>query len=255
MVAEKQINKSSMGSSPLSERNEFLLSQFHDGECSALSALAARVLLAVSKDAREFLAELREISSQCSQHGDSLSAESVSLWSRVEARINQEEQAAFYLGTRQITQPKDSTFQTWGARHIILGGVSGAALASLVITVAYQPARLVTFSAPSAPQIAQPRMVQPVAIQRSSSGSNRYRIRSARPRTTLEVDWMRANGSLKLIPDQNGSSAIIWVRRRALRTMARQLPSHVGPTPLSISTATPVNNKKGIGVKNKEVTR
>jgi len=77
----------------------------------------------------------------------------------------------------------------------------------------------VSFSAPQTAMQGSMPYVQPVAV---SANTYRPRVAPALNQPSLEVDWMRSHGSVKVIPDPNGSSAIIWVRRRqALPTRPR----------------------------------
>jgi hypothetical protein len=48
-------------------------------------------------------------------------------------------------------------------------------------------------------------------------------------RSTMEVDWMRANGPLKIIQSPSGKSGIIWVQRRT--TMPSLRNQAINPTP------------------------
>ncbi len=222
----------------LSEKQQLLLSRFHDGECSCVSAFYVRRLLSKNPSAKRFLSELEDLSSQCTTlAGRSCS---VDLWGRIDMRIEQEQRAELYLGAYRPPARPRSILQRIDLKHTAIGGVSGAAIAAVVLMVVSRPQQIISFSAPSAAPIAPNQLIQPAGI--TSYGSQRALLYQANPinghrsiETGLEVDWMRANGSLRLIPDPGGSSAIIWVHPRSRLPVARRLPPQIKPTPLGLT--------------------
>lgn len=228
----------------LSEKQQLLLSRYHDGECSWIANLKAKRLLATRSDAQRFVAELAELSHHCADFAQQPEGAAVDLWDRIEARLVQEQRAALYLGARRIEDRSgllgQSVWSRVSARHALLGGFSGAAIAATLLVVVSRPSQLVTFTAPSAGPASHNQLVQPVGIGNTAVTPRNPSPSAIRPFHSLEVDWMRANGSLKLIPDPTGSSAIIWVRRRnAAPTTRRVTPrtsdSRLQPTPLGLA--------------------
>jgi hypothetical protein len=226
----------------LTDQQQLLLSRYVDGECGLIRSLQVKRLLSTQPAARRYVTQLEQTRATLSEHLSASSSVSVDLWGRIEARIDQEERAAFFLGARRIetrhdTTPRDSIWSAFSLPATWLGGVSGAALAGALLVLFFKPGQIVSFSAPQ--QIAtqnSPQQVQPVGI-----GSPRYsqpRVARINRLSSFEVDWMRSHGSLNVIPDTNGSSAIIWVRRRQM-PIARSLKSLPASRPRALLTASP----------------
>ncbi len=214
----------------LSDKQQLLLSRYFDGECGLISRTLAKRLLTANPAALQFLHSLQQHSDVVRTHSE-VAETSVDLWSRIEARIEQEERASFYLGNRRVEEQRTSLFARATSSHTVLGGLSGAALAALALFVVYQPKNIPTFSAPQTVAFNPSQGFQPVALGNSAAGMspNRFTQVGSQP---MEVDWMRSNGSLALIPDSHGTSTIIWVRRKMPRTAPSLLGSQLQPTPL-----------------------
>lgn len=231
-------NSSPISTKPtLSEKQQLLLSRFHDGECSCFSALYVRRLLNKNPSAQHFLSDLEALRSQCAKLTDAVAG--VDLWARIDTRIEQEKRAELYLGARSTQATQRSLLQRIDLKHAAFGGLSGAAIAAGILMVLARPQQILTFSAPSAGPVAQNQLIQPAGITNHNNQRGLYHIDPIKKHraieAALEVDWMRANGSLKLIPDPDGSSAIIWVRPRSLAAITRKLPPQIKPTPLGLS--------------------
>ncbi len=216
----------------LSEKQELLISRFHDGECSYISAFFARRLITRNPSAQSFLSELKEIRSKCVTLGNEPTG--VDMWSRIEAQIDQEQRTQFYVGALRAPSGQEPLWQRINLRHATFGGLSGAAIASVVVMALARPQQIVSFSAPSAGPAAHNQLIQPAAITNSGSQMALYQTNQVRQQRSLEVDWMRANGSLKLIPDPSGSSTIIWVRPRSIPSNLRNPTPQIKPTPLDL---------------------
>lgn len=214
----------------LSDKQQLLLSRYFDGECGVISRILAKRLISSNPSALQFLNSLQQHSNTFRSYTEN-SQSSVDLWSRIDARIEQEERASFYLGNRRVEESRTSLLTRVTSSHTALGGLSGAALAAVVLFVVYQPKNILTFSAPQNVAFNASPQFQPVALGNSApaGSANPFTQVSARP---MEVDWMRSNGSLALIPDSQGTSTIIWVRRKMPRTGASLAASQLQPTPL-----------------------
>lgn len=214
----------------LSDKQQLLLSRYFDGECGVISRIVAKRLISSNPAALQFLNSLQHHSDTFRSHSDT-SQGSVDLWSRIDARIEQEERASFYLGNRRVEESQSSLFTRVTSSHTMLGGLSGAALAAIALFVVYQPKNILTFSAPQNAAFSASQGFQPVALSNSapSISANSFTQVASRP---MEVDWMRSNGSLALIPDSHGTSTIIWVRRKMPRTGTSLATSQLQPTPL-----------------------
>jgi hypothetical protein len=229
----------------LSEKQELLLSRYHDGECNFIQSLQAKRLIQRNQSAHAFLQNLRAIQTACIAEANTNEQKPVDLWERVNTRIMQEERAALYLGERRLKQSSESlsSESLWSrlqSPYALAGGLTGAACAALLLMVLYRPTEILSFSAPQTAMLSTMPHVQPVAVQPVGGIGNvqRPRLAPALNQPSLEVDWMRSHGSVKVIPDPNGSSAIIWVRRRQALPSRQPLRALVRSTPLNVAKPT-----------------
>mgnify|MGYP006275208593 CR=1 FL=1 len=209
----------------LTEREELLLSQYFDGECGFMARRSAEKLISSNPLARDFLASLESAGSTCRAAAQE-SAVSADLWSRIDARIESEERAAFYLGERRRDAEPQSFLSRLRSRQALWGGLSGALAAAVVLVFFVAPVGKSSSGALLPGQPFHQAAVGGLAAEPASLTSN--------PRSAMEVDWMRANGSLKLFQDPSGKSATIWVRRRpaaARAVKAAQATPGISATP------------------------
>jgi hypothetical protein len=221
----------------LSDKQQLLLSRFHDGECGYVESILAKRLISRNPDAVEFCRRLDSIRECCLSELSFTTklGESVNLWDRISTRIDQESRAELYLGKRRIEQKKESVWERFSSPYALAGGLSGAALAAVLLVVSYRSPGVTTFTAPHMASTNQFQLVRPVAMGAGSAGSpTTLRVPSVGSPSSLEVDWVRSQGSLKLIPDPNGSSAIIWVRRKPIPNQEQRLRA---PTIRSVTGA------------------
>jgi hypothetical protein len=223
----------------LTERQELLLCRYFDGECGYFSTFAAQFLLRRRHEAREFLAQLSSISRECqSVYSQNEGSPCTDLWTQIAARIESEERAAFYLGDRR----EDTKQSPVGFMHrlynpqAVIGGLSGAALAAIALTFVTRSTHapeILTVARSGSSSVSSPSEVTQVSLGQASSRapSSNLGLRQRPSTSTMEVDWMRANGPLALIQNPHGKSAIIWVRRKpgAVMRNARQ-PVPASPT-------------------------
>ncbi len=216
----------------LSDKEELLLSRYYDGECGYLSTFLANRLIRNNKAAQEFLHNLKQHSQTLQSEASSNLTASPDLWARIDARITQEEKAAFYLGERRVAEQAPSWLDRLRASQVAMGGLSGAAIAMAALVFVYSPRDILTFSVPTTASSSS----SVNQFQQIGFGNSEITPRSAAftqvGNQALEVDWMRSKGSLSLIPGANGSSAVIWVRRR--NAIPSQTRNHAAlrPTPL-----------------------
>lgn len=216
----------------LSEKEEILLSRYFDGECGLLSSFLAKRLLRDNASAQRFITSLERCSRAVEAEASNVSLPAVDLWERIDNRIDQEQKAAFYLGERRVVERAPSLLERLRTSQAAVGGLSGAAIAAVALLFIYAPKDITSFSVPGASSTSNSHgQFQQVGFGASPSSQRPAGFTQSANRA-LEVDWMRSNGSLSLIPDATGSSAIIWVRRRSvLPSQARALAA-LRPTPL-----------------------
>ncbi|MEN9845986.1 MAG: hypothetical protein RIS36_1133 [Pseudomonadota bacterium] len=198
------------GSKELSEQQELLLSSYVDNECSFIARMRAERLIKQNENAKLFVHNLKGIS-QTYRSLFSGNTTSPDLWDRISQRIDGEERAALYLGQRKpetllLERPSLAQFFS---KQAVLGGLSGAAIAACVLMFVSRPAKPgeilpVYTGGPVAAHNAS-------AFHQASLGSA---PQGAIPGSSMEVDWMRSNGSLKIIQNPTDNSAIFWVRKR-----------------------------------------
>lgn len=230
MASQKEIMVA--GLSGLSEKEEVLLSKYYDGECDFLSSFFAKRLVNSNKAAKDFLNNLERCSHTFQSEASQIASPAPDLWARIDQRISQEEKAAFYLGERRSPERAPSLLERLRASQVAVGGISGAAIAAAALFFVYAPKEISSFSVPfsaSAPNSAN--QFQQIGFE-NSQGSPRGTTFTQMGNQALEVDWMRSNGSLSLIPGANGSSAVIWVRRRAEIPSKARNHAALRPTPL-----------------------
>ena len=204
----------------LSERQQILLSAYADDQCSFVSRFLAERLIRANPDAQTFISNLQATSTLFKEHAPNREV-TADLWARIDQRIDAEERAALYLGQRRAIPEREaaSLFDRLASKQALFGGLSGAAVAALVLIVVSRPSR--------------PGEILPVytggPVPAQSSSAFHQAAFEANPqggfpsRSSMEVDWMRGNGSLQLIQNPNGKSATIWVRKKATTTAATRV--------------------------------
>lgn len=207
----------------LTEKQQLLLSTYADNECSLFSRWMAERLIKSNPDAQLFIDTLKN-NAHIFRTATTADDSSADLWSKISQRIDAEERAAIYLGDRKpvVQDGSIATWSNWLSRHAVMGGLSGAAIAAMVLVLVTRPSK------PG--EILPVYTGGPVAAQGTSPFRQAaFNAAGTAGRSTMEVDWMRANGSLQLIQNPTGKSAIIWVRKK--NPAARNQQRNVFATP------------------------
>jgi hypothetical protein len=212
-------------SKELSEKQQLLLSSYIDNECSFISRFLAERLVKTNSEARFFVQNLKNTAQtyrSVATPGDT----SVDLWDRISNRIQNEERAALYLGQRKpaVEFGEASLLGRLLSRQVVFGGLSGAAIAATVLVTIARPTKpgeiLPVYT--GGPGVA----INSSAFHQASLGAQQAEFGA---RSTMEVDWMRANGPLKIIQNPSGKSGIIWVQKRSM--MPSLKTQAINPTP------------------------
>lgn len=193
----------------LSEKAQKLLMQYADGCCGWFGRRQARKLLVSSTAAREFFDGLQGLTeglkaiNHCGAND-----KAVSLWDRIENRIEQEERAAFYLGERVLERgPVRSSFGWW--QSWLIGAPAGAVVALLAIIGTGQHNQKNDFMNSIGQQIAyyggfeNSNLVVPVA----------HSVRNNTATSELELEWLRSHGRVQMIQPAQGQVPVIWINR------------------------------------------
>ena len=233
-LKNKNQQKSELLTGPLlTEANEQLLVQHFDGETSWFANFRAQRLLKNSVEAREFVDTLKVIGEIARNERAGILATNdkpVDLWSRISARIDEEERVSLYLGNRVQAQRVESKVRffdflsfdrlAWGlSGGMVAAGFTYFMVQSTALTARANVAMIVdkvqksdsaNISAVSfSPRQAARRKVRfddpPVPIQLAQS-----RIPSA-----VEVDWVKSDGRVSVMQEPSERSAIIWVKKRS----------------------------------------
>lgn len=235
-----------MGKEMLSEREERLLARYFDGESSWLGRVAARYIIAHKAGAREFMESMRVIGEIArNEHAGILAEdpEPVDLWRGVAARIETEERAALFLGQRREAEPPRGRLSRL-TQAVLFDRIGWAAAGAAVA------AGVMLFVAPPPGAVSGVSTARNIAADASESTGNMRRV-SLRERaplrravkeenalyteplkilerevpSTLEVDWMKSAGRVRMMQEPDDRSAIIWVKRRSPVSMALQQPT------------------------------
>ncbi len=196
--------------------------KFADGECGFLERSRAERMLQGSPQARAFLETIKTVSSE-TQSELRREVGSVDLWARVSQRIESEEHAALFLGKREVPAASwHSRLGDWVANRWTLG-ISGAAVTAAIAFLAIVPASLNKF-APSGVSDRMVSMVRGVSldVKEGSRPHGRPQVLEDDGPNVVEVDWMRSDGRVRMMPSPSRRSTIIWVKKRGPEQTARQ---------------------------------
>ena len=200
----------------LTKKEEDLLLQYSDGECGLWNRRRAEALISRSDEARQFVREAKELARATravlrAEAGD----HEPDLWTAIERRIAQEEHAAFYLGARRLRQDKSRPAASAG----FFWGASGAAVAAaLVVAVLVQPAGIRSGAGPQPTAVAGRQAAPPLYMKDAEAPqvglvSEGYQPPRMRVESPMELDWLRSQGRVSMIPGPSRRAPIIWINR------------------------------------------
>ena len=207
----------------LTDNQERLLLRYADGECGAVGRHRAEALIRRRPRARAFIDALRELRMEArDMMAADLPNKEPDLWSRIEARIEQEERAAFFLGERRLSRERRFNGPHW---FLGISGAAAAAGLAAVILLMQAPRESVNrgpeFAAKSVPAV--PETAVRLVSDGLPAGYERPRIIEE---SAVEMDWLKSDGRVTLIqaPGKR-SSAIIWIKRKTERGYPRSGPN------------------------------
>jgi len=201
----------------LSQKQEIRLMKYVDGECGVVGSFFVQRFLERNEAAKAFVEALQK-NSLVLKERESLDAPD--LWGRIERRIEQEERNAVFLGERAFRSSNSpfaksiyEKFFDWQPAGII-GGLSGGAIAALAVLAVWQGGSDGSAGSKfndAAPMVANHQAGVPrVGLVSGRTGDNDSG-RFIGERYPVEVDWIRSDGRVRMIPDSR--APIIWVRR------------------------------------------
>jgi len=234
----------------LSNKEEELLIGHFDGELSLFQNFLAKRLLQSNPLAREYFGSLKEVAASLRSFKADINVNNkVDLWDRIERRIDQEERAEFFLGTRDTARSELPTSNWFGqfVNKSVFGGMTVGLATAAVAFVALDnrtestpnislgnsvavinEASQVRFS----PFVNSDHNVANQVEYASFSDSSAYQslaqkkvssnngFRNQKDLRTLKrmeipfkVDWMRSDGQVSFIQDPRRGSTVIWVNK------------------------------------------
>lgn len=221
----------------LKEKDEILLNAFIDGELSFFDNLKAKRLLSSNSAAQKYVDDLKQVSISLKDVIVSeQSSLSVDLWEKIDARIDQEEKAEFFLGSRRADSSKEAisvadrvtNFISKGAWSMA-GGLVAASITFMLMNQSNTPGTSQNLAS-GAPVILEqtPKPVELVSMNSNSnrgSSLSRWRRKHIAQQQQLlkrinnqempfEVDWMKSDGRVTFIQDPRKKATVIWVKKR-----------------------------------------
>ncbi len=191
-------------------RQEKLLQQYLDGECGFIGRKRAELLLRKNALAREFMRSLKSLRSEArGMLAKDVPPPPDRLWERVAMRLEEEERAAFFLGARRIKRERSFPRISWS----IPGAAVAAGLAAFFIM--QQPDEKKTVASQNESYGFKEASAFPIpAVSLVSQGASRgYQAPRIIEETDVEMDWLRSDGRVSVIPGPNRRGPIIWIKR------------------------------------------
>ena len=194
----------------LSVGQERLLLKVLDKEACVFERFRAKLLLMVSAEAEVFLDSMRRVREETKN----LRQEKMegSLWEKIDARIDQEERAAVFLGRRPVVIQEDPT-SSWFS--LGMGNLSGAVVAASVVASLFIARDMMNQELPGARFIAQRAsvegselLVKPVRAVQSEAP----RVTPQLVRYPMEFESMRSDGEISFLRENPDENPVILVR-------------------------------------------
>jgi len=212
-----------MDNTQLTQKQELLLMKALDGECSLWEDLRVNWLLKNSGEARRFIDSWAKVQAETVAELTAHSPSDLDLWPRITQRIDQEKRAEMFLGKRTFRPERRWAGHSWVSNP--LWGLGGASVAVALLTLMILPRnggwRNREPGIAGDNNIKYGESLAPVSLSNRQGQSpvesiDRPRILEphARVPQAIEVDWMRSDGRLKVIPLPSGQAGVIWVKRR-----------------------------------------
>ena len=218
----------------LTEHEEKLILRYLDRQANLIDKFKIKRLLSKNAAAGEYLGTMKNLGEKLRADAHSLSFQStrVDLWNRISNRIDQEQRAELFLGRRQATSVRPNAFHNLFSRPLYVGaGAFATAAVMLLIVPMLRTTGGGTTLGVNPEQMASRIQLSTPAVNLVSTGRERPRIIEEGVPTSMEVDWMRSNGRVRVIQDPTDSSAIIWVKKRGNLSSVYRTRRTVAPFP------------------------
>jgi hypothetical protein len=198
----------------LSESQKRLLSSYLDGCAGFFGRYRAERLIDSSEDAQRYCEEAAMVTQAVRNCCKSEAADCSAIWQKVAARIEAEERAEKYLGSREDVKSWFGWYERFAWSFAGAGAVAALMMLTFNIKLSNNATRLAKNVATSVSAPFSSANTEQVAFIPEGS-------QVARELKDMELDWVRSDGTWRLrqMPPEEGNS-IIWVRRKSL-SMAR----------------------------------
>lgn len=201
----------------LSEKQQSILSAYYDRELGFLTNFYVEKFLLQSPAAKEFLAELSSLSAQFI--ADYQPAEIDNKWNVLNSRLLQIDKNSIF---HEADLPKISIVESFWKRHPIpatLATASTAFCLGLIFKLGFVNL-FETTPVNTAPQtiasaVTSPNITSAVSTNLPVTLASNHGLRSA-----VELDWVKSDGRIRMIPAGKGTSNIIWVKAPRSRYLA-----------------------------------
>jgi hypothetical protein len=226
----------------LSNEQQEELQRHYDGENSIFERWKMKLFLARSQPAQRYLHDLEDVSTRIqSYHQSRLENSSISLWDRIERRVDEEDRATLLLGKRRLIQndnhDKIDGWRVWASRIVWSG--SGACFASILTFL------LLNTSSEEANKFLNPTGSTLASTTNSSTaaqGEGTFKtVKLERSmdlnQAPVEIDWLHSDGTVHLIQSKERQIPTIWVKRQRFSIDGARQKSSQTEVPLVINVS------------------
>ena len=231
----------------LTLKHQKKLDKYFDGQLNFITTFFIKNLIHNNQEAKSYLENLKDISNKLKSANSVPSKTKDEFWQNITIRIDQEEKASFYLGARRESfgtekAPRKSLFA-----NPYLSGAS-VAIASfflgIVFRTQYLDSNLKNIENTSSKQVAtvQGAVEQNTQLANSSlvnfneyqrsrqqvanvtyNESNNLRPTTRQVSTEVDIDWLKSDGRIKIIPSSEGSGGVIWIKKKIIPIKIKKL--------------------------------
>jgi hypothetical protein len=203
----------------LNKKQERLISAYYDCELGVFSNFYVQKILLRKPQATSFLNSLSKVSNQFQE--ESISSDFDPKWNLLNLRLLQVEKNTIFH-QEELPQSRLSTAGVW--KKFSLPTTLATASVAFCLGLLFKFGYINYFTNNASPVAAQNIATNltsgqkattglssniPVTLASSKTGSNSG---SNFQRSALELDWVKSDGRIRMIPARNGSSNIIWVK-------------------------------------------
>lgn len=142
-LSNERVSSEHVSIEPVSSEHRALLERYFDGQGGLFDNLRVRWLLSSSSDALKYLNRLKELKeATCgwvAEVRESRAIDGGDMWSKISARIDQEEHTEILLGQRKLVDAEPGGIASWASGWLSRGawGIGGAVASAVVSFMVY----------------------------------------------------------------------------------------------------------------------